>query len=1283
MNIPEQNTIIRSLDRALVPGSILVDGRTERDRLSFIADFASLINFYDHTNTMRGNWRPFILKDPVFLLAHISATNDRKWQTLFKNEIARLDRLQQVNAPSNEIGIVINHLFDQLTSICLHIERWTFYMQQSFDYDLKRFVLREVNNNFSEFFWALMALRDAVYKSAPDKGVYQVAYFLFDSFDEVLWKQSRGRRPYWEVLQIEEDLISVTKTPEQNLNVCCKVMDYAGKVVFRFLHTIVEHAPKEYERVKAYSSRHPDTTLLRTFEKLLRIYQDDQNKLSAKHLRFYYQDILKQKKRQALADQVYLCAIPAGNNAVFNLPAGLLLDSGLDAQNNPVNFATTENISVNPATIANAYTISTLRLTKTLSSVFLQSIPSPGVIKKDEQGNITGWKTFGGSSATGSVEVNTGIIIASPILLLQEGDRVITCNMIFEENVSMEFLSMGSYYLSTQDAWINITQVAAFKQVSPKQVKLLITLPASQLPVMAYPANPEGAVSAWPMLKMEFSYFSDPTDPPVLTELTIEVKASKLKNFQLYNESGGLSAKAPFPLFGNIPGVNASFIIGSSEVFSKPLQTFYMEFAWDKNLPDNFQNYYQAYNDYIYQIDHPKNQPDQPQSEENSKAGVLNTLVKIGSVIISPLKKIIGLFKSSDKKENATTPPDAPVNFPFNNVCFTVNFSMMDTHAWNPVNLTGMNKLISPEGNVSFIPYQRDAGCVPPADSDTLLFGTQSSDTVNCILSSGSYFGLAQGAPSAAISPFPGTPDPDIQLIPLQYSEKSNTGFIKMTLTGPDYGFGSVVYPNVVADTALRNALIISAKPTDPPTQLVPPANSPFIPKVAEFQAHYSASASFVFKASQEDYPVQVFSFSPVSSGWLYDNASATSANVGTGIYAMPGAKEILGGIPLHPAFPYQGSVFLELDNLIAPAELSVYFQLAKNYGNLPKGNNCYFSYLTNGGWNNLPLLADGTNQFGCSGLIKLSVPSDISNIHPFMGRTKYWISIGVTADSSLFSDTVFLQTNGLRAVRTGSSFLTAVTAPVLASGVITKAVTAVPQVAAFNQPFDSFGGRAAEDEYRMNQRVSNRIKTKDRAVTAEDYYRLIRLNFPDIYYVKTIFDNDTKSTNVYVARAFENINACDVYKPLITECSEGDIQSFLQQRASVFAAVTVSNFDLQFVDVQADIEIKPGFAAEGVIRKINEGLNLFLSPWIKTAQQQIIIDRGITDAQVAAFISGIDGVAGVCDISFESWTIDGNSKQMVSGSEGSTIMPVNEKTLFVSAMNHNLKVMENTTVTA
>ena len=127
MALIDQNSAIISLNTALVPSSYLIESRSETDRLNFLANFASLINFYDHTNKVNGNWAPFLLKDPVFLMASISKTPFQKIHTMYVKSCLRVQKEDTTYENENikdkpkitpiTIIEIINILFDQLIQL--------------------------------------------------------------------------------------------------------------------------------------------------------------------------------------------------------------------------------------------------------------------------------------------------------------------------------------------------------------------------------------------------------------------------------------------------------------------------------------------------------------------------------------------------------------------------------------------------------------------------------------------------------------------------------------------------------------------------------------------------------------------------------------------------------------------------------------------------------------------------------------------------------------------------------------------------------------------------------------------------------------------------------------------------------------------------------------------------------------------------------------------------------------------------------------------------------------
>jgi hypothetical protein len=1242
MNKIDQNRAIISSEQALIPGPSLIDGRTEQDWLCFLSEFGSLINFYDNNNTVNSNWTPFLLKDPVFLLAEIAKTKFYEIHSLYRNTCAKLEQLINLKRHVHDTHISFNELFDQLIRVFMLLKRWIYFMQRSGEeYDLKTWMIHQVKTNYSKYYWALISLRQNMFVSFATKEIELAAaprFHLFEPYEEIIWKQDKDKSPYWEILGLRHPVAENTSADFFN------ALAKAGDNLFNFFQTIIRHSTTEFEKLKAKKSKYPDTTLLRAFVNLLKTHQDQLNGISHKHLHFYYKDILKQAALPAIADNVFICAQLAKKDTTFNLPAGTLFDAGIDAQKNPVLFTTKEDLSLNPANVINAYTLSALPGPGNLSSLYLQNISTPGVLQKDQEGKIQTWETFGSSIPSPAALTKLGIAVASPMLLLREGQRNISLNLEFAANIDQQLLQKGRYYLSTQKEWLDITSfVSFFLNISGAQnmATVEIALSPAQPPIEAFLKNPDGLNSSWPLMKMEFSLFPDLSAPPVLKQLEIETKVSNIKTFQLYNDYGALSTKTPFQPMGPLPLVNSSFIIGNNEIFSKPLDSLYVEMDWS-NQPDDFSLYYQQYNNYLTGKE-PAQNTGRPSAWQRFKLCVSH------------------LF--------GYNPPPAPISeIPFSNVCFTVDFNMLQNNSWEKLNMTKrQNITISPANDIVANPYQNDTGCVPPAGAGNLLFSTTTTDDSKCVVTASSYFGYNAAGPVPA-----SFADPGIQNTPLKFTDASTSGFMNMVLSGPPYGFGSELYPNVVSYIALQNALNISKSNGKDAPALIQPAKLPFAPKLANLTAHYTASQTYHLTEATGTYPVQFFLYTPFASFLAYDNTKDPGEYNNGYITSITGTEKATPGIPLFASFEYSGAFFLEMQNVIPSNSIQLYFELARNYGVSSTNKTIEYYYLGNTGWKQLPVLSESTNGFSCSGIIKPGIPADITNENPVMPGNNYWISVAVKNSPALFAQTAFLKTNGFVVQRTGTSFLASTVTPKIPASTITKPQIAIPQIAAIIQPFPSFGGKSAENHMAMHQRVSNRIKTKDRAISNEDYFRLIRQEYKDIFYAKPVFDPITNSTKIYLVKRYESYKDPNAFTPLISECKQETIQTFLTQRTSVFSNINVSNFDFQLVQVTANIFVKTGFECQGVQKKIIHALNIFLSPWISSNKSQIMIDAAITGAQVAEFISSTEGVAGVQSVFFQTWIIDKqNGQKKIIGSNESTIIPSTESTLFVSCMDH------------
>ncbi len=1468
MNSIDQNSAMMSLEHALVATPTLIDNRTEKDRLSFLVDFAALINFYDRDNNINGDWTPFLLKDPVFLIASIAKIPFNRIQSLYLRTCLELKEALTKNKSSDYISNSFNQLFDQLTKIFRQIERWTYYMLKSnYVYDLKSYVINEVTETYSALLWALLSLREQLYLTGLIPNIQPVDTYLYASYDQKTWRDSKGKTPFWELLDLQYPLENTKSTPDDFYVSITNV----GNELFSFFKGIIGYAHTEFETIKKQKDQFPDTLLLRTFTELMEIYKDQVNTISNRHLKFYYKDILKQKKQLAVADTVFISADLAKEDATFILPKLTLFNAGQDSNEAPILFESIKDVSLNPASIGNIYTLSQNTSSNETVDLYLKKIEDSDTVKMDEEGKTEKWKTFGSQIASTDIPVTIGFAFSSPMLFLEQAKlRTLTLNFTFTETIDCTLFDNATYFLSTQSDWFQIPNSTDYILVSFDDCILTITITLQPTdPVISnFSKNPDGLTNSWPMFKISFSGFTNLASPPEITTLDINVKTKELSTFQLYNDYGTLASKKPFQPLGPTPEKGQNFILGSSEIFSKPVDSITLQLNWN-NLPPSFSDYYEQYNDFLqnkydkipkeslwgkivkfYQyegIETPaKNVFDdtcfqvqfqlmqnglwQPfnmnltkvidekkysnpienidsyslfiyKNIEAYKMGLLleqlTTLLKqmaidnivkeianiieedIKSIVVATLKAsleiaVIDLIastlikiiedvltntikeeltqcitteiqsieksKGGKKKPRITKRLTKCIEEKLKTIIETKLATIQDELTNNMENVTNIfiNKLLPPppaieeiqklielvevielteaieaalidikkiqklikqielielinamktalidliKNNLTYTIRQKLKAIIDTALKGIIEIGVIDLiaqaiiDGINKetkVLSQDRTFG------STDIKQVQKTIDPSIQNELLSFTDTSTSGFIKMQLEDPIYGFGANLYPKVVSAVALYNAELIAQAFSSPPpkTDLVNTPNPPYAPLVGLFTLDYEATATYTFDGGDIAFPLECFYYTPFQNYQVYDNASGVFS-IGT---SLGSPTQQTDTIPLLPTFKSNGQLFLELSlkdkDLVTPSEVSFYFELARDYSNSTASTKTTkYYYLGTEGWTELTLLSDGTNDFSCSGIITFNIPGDITNAHITMPGTdtSYWISIatGNTSPDD-YAQTVFLKTNGIELQRTGENYLLDTKVPSIKADTITNPHTAIPEIATITQPFQSFGGLAYETGRHMNLRVSTRLRTKDRLVSLEDYFRVIKQVFPTIYYSKTFYDKGAKKTSIYVVKQVNDWTNSNAFTPLVSECEELKILDYLKARTSTFVDLIVSNFNMKYIKVTASILIAKGYEPSGVSKEINTDINIFLSPWIDATQQQITIDKGVNTAQIASFIKSFESIVEVESISIRLGTKDSGDNNITYGAPVQEILPEAPSTLLVPSLDYS-----------
>ena len=1340
------------MEKALVPKPTLLDGRTEADRLRFLVDFSTVLNFYNSDNKIYDNWAPFLLKDPVFLLAFISKTNKENHFDIF-NRIRNLSYKAINSKKKKKKGLeIINQLFLQLFEVFLTIERWSHYMGESdVSYKLKKYVYQEVEDTYSGEFWALDELHQYLRRSKQIGRISKIPYSLEAVKQNKVWSDPKSKKTNWEILELYYPLDTNTKYQ------IYRSLVHLGDRLFTFYHKIIDYAGIEFLDDSVRKDKFPDTLLLRTFTRLMMIHQEQLNTISNKHLSFYYSDILKQKRLDAVADKVFVVAELAKKESAFVLKKGALFAGGKTADNHDINFKSIDNVELSPTNILNSYTLfaksngdNQETASGNYSSLFLEKIADPGKLKKNQEGLIKPWPTFGSDPKDLTRPATLGIAFSSPLLYLKEGVRVITITLNFTSPIDVNLLANAKFYLSSPLEWIEVTKLTKHKKYEGSESQsftLTISLPVTFSSVEKFNADIKETQSEWPLFKMVFSEFIDLEAPPELNKLDISVEVTGVNQLELYNDFGDLSPKAPFQILGPTASKGSNFYLGSAELFSKPLDEFKINVEWDE-LPQNFGTYYDEYNDYLENklldlykpnvaangsnggnkqddedngekdngengdenetdTNHEEDNGDTNEEDENVvndpaaeeeaeeeiddekkieevgknilsrfewgkkllkqfskvKAFLSNSMIskifkgKINFGIfgkmtapilkaLAPISKILtprlvfllslvkNLFLEKEDEEDEDDQngdgtkgsQDFTDTLIFENNSFKVGFNVLVDGDWKNFNVqNNANPDINEQGSLAG--SQPIVITYPP----TLLFDTDIKN--NTVLPNSSFlYKAAKGKPNMDFV------NQNLQGKDLTFSEKSNSGFLSMTLDQPQYGFGSQIYPQVVSLIALYNATIVSEDNPDL-SKLKKAPSSPFITKVKKISANYNASFSYALNFEEDKYPLECYYSTPFNEYLSYDNSRSAVEYIEDVSFSIGNPIAPPALLPIIPSFAFKGSMFVELDSTVLSGKVNLFFELSQNVNQLKriKDKSITYNYLSDHGWKPLTIISDSTMGFSCSGIITVDLPDDISSNFSTMPSGSYWLFIGVNNEPGVFSETVLLKVNGFELERVVSQSLDDTTAPQIKGGSISATVAEVPEISTISQPFPSFGGRAMESISEMNRRVSSRLRTKNRVVSHQDYYQIVLERFPSIFFVKSYYDAQDNKVKVYALRKFDSYLDANAFNPSISECKEIEIKNALTKIGSPFTIIEVLNFIHVPVTIAAKIGVEIGFSKSEVKDKIKSSLNIFLSPWITSESVQIKIDGGLKASDVAAFIKTIPGVSQVSDVSLSA----------------------------------------------
>lgn len=295
-------------------------------------------------------------------------------------------------------------------------------------------------------------------------------------------------------------------------------------------------------QLENYPKHSPHYALFLSFLKLLTVAKEKFNEFTKNHLDFYYKDVLKIQNKNATPDYVHLIAEPFATKP-FLIPKDTIFSAGKNGNGKNKFYASTANQTVNQIKL----------------NSFLSNHRTDNQFFKTDLFNFNGKGESFNVFTNDKKEFKEGIMIASPLLFLQSGERIISLKF----NSAAFNANKFNFYITGEKEIIKITQ----KTNNNGFIKL--TIPATEKAIIPYNAELHTdflVQSQFPVLKI---IPKDKNTLNYIDKIELNVEVNQFKSFVLASDFGIIDVEKPFYPFSEFPKNGNGMILSSNEFFMK------------------------------------------------------------------------------------------------------------------------------------------------------------------------------------------------------------------------------------------------------------------------------------------------------------------------------------------------------------------------------------------------------------------------------------------------------------------------------------------------------------------------------------------------------------------------------------------------------------------------------------------------------------------------------------------------------------------------------------------
>lgn len=407
---------------------------------------------------------------------------------------------------------------------------------------------------------------------------------------------------------------------------------------------------------------------------------------------------------------------------------------------------------------------------------------------------------------------------------------------------------------------------------------------------------------------------------------------------------------------------------------------------------------------------------------------------------------------------------------------------------------------------------------------------------------------------------------------PLIYTVNTNSGFLKLTFSAPEAGFGKEIYRKDYAAIASDNAKNNTSNPLP---------NKPFVPKVKQLSLNYSARDYIYFNNA----------FDATSYAVLGDFIHITPFGLERVVRDNKVYKDTIVS-----NFEGEGYLYIKLTKIQGDSTISLFFDLNNtNPEYCEYTDNVVLEYKKIDRWIQLPkknIISDGTDQLSKSGIIEVLLPSYRTEI---INET-FELRFVAKNEAYKYPTINGIYPNAVEASCTSDD--ATVIGKKVPAGSIIKTTKKIPELKKVNQPQDSYNGKLPTPETLFYTEVSERLRHKDRALTIWDYEHLVLQYFHEVVAVKcTNLDQNFKPKAGRITLVvLSNLWKHDNHHYFNTN-ELSAIHQFIKSKANSFIKIKVQNPTIESLLVTAIVTFETNDQGGYYINALNDEFNKYLCP--------------------------------------------------------------------------------------